>query len=138
MVRMGFAIWVMMVLAVVSLGYIRLAPSNSADWHQPPQVPADTDMPTGVKRRVAADSGSLERLDAIIRATPRTLVLSGSVGEGMITYVTRSRLFGFPDYTTVQRQGEVLAIYGRQRFGTSDLGVNQARVDGWLQVLQAG
>jgi len=51
----------------------------------------------------------------------------------MITYVTRSRVFGFPDYTTVRQAGPQLEIYGRLRFGRSDLGVNAARIDGWLQ-----
>ena len=80
----------------------------------------------------------LARLDAIIRATPRTKVLAGAVAEGMITYVSRTRWMGFPDYTTVQRDGDVLKIYGRLRFGRSDLGVNKARVEGWLAALEAG
>ena len=32
-------------------------------------------------------------------------VLAGSVEAGMITYVTRSRLMGFPDYTTIRAAG---------------------------------
>ena len=57
----------------------------------------------------------------------------------MITYVTRSRVFGFPDYTTVRQAGDTLEIHGRLRFGESDMGVNAARVDGWLERLrQAG
>ena len=44
---------------------------------------------------------ALAAIDAAARATPRTRVLAGSVEAGMITYVTRSRLWAFPDYTTV-------------------------------------
>ncbi|WP_368373299.1 DUF1499 domain-containing protein [Roseovarius sp. THAF27] len=83
--------------------------------------------------RVVPDEGeTLERLDAIIRDTPRTTVLAGSVDEGMITYITRSALWGFPDYTTVARQGGQIVLYGRLRFGKSDMGVNAKRLDGWL------
>lgn len=136
--RVAMGIWVALLLAVIALGYVRLVPGDPAVWHRPPGVSEDTDLKGGVKRRVPAGPGALARLDAIIRATPRTRVLAGSVAEGMITYVTRSRVFGFPDYTTVQQQGQMLKIYGRLRFGRSDLGVNRARVEGWLRAFEAG
>lgn len=129
-------LWIALTLAVVALGYIRLAPSDPAVWHRPPEVTADADLKGGVRRRLLTGPEGLARLDAIIRATPRTRVLAGSVPEGMITYITRSRVFGFPDYTTVRQQGDLLEIYGRLRFGRSDLGVNRARVEGWLSALQ--
>ena len=78
----------------------------------------------------------MARIDAIARATPRTTVLAGSVAEGRITYVTRSRLWGFPDYTTVERSGDRITLFGRLRFGRGDMGVNRARIEGWLA--QAG
>ena len=31
-----------------------------------------------------------------------------------------------------------LEIYGRQRFGQSDMGTNKTRVDGWLAQLDTG
>lgn len=117
---------------VGGLGVIRLAPSDPARWHQMPESITDRDLDGGAMRVVAGD---LATLDAIIRATPRTGVLAGDVGQGMITYVTRSRIFGFPDYTTVRQDGARLEIYGRLRFGRSDLGVNAARIEGWLQRL---
>jgi len=61
------------------------------------------------------------------------------VGAGRITYVTRSRLWGFPDYTTVQvipgAAGATLALHARARFGQSDVGVNRARVERWRDAL---
>ncbi len=124
-------------IVVLGLAYIRLAPSDVARWHVAPRVSADKTLQGGVKRLIKAGPGALQRLDAIARATPRTQVLAGSVDEGMITYVSRSVVFGFPDYTTVQQQDGMLRIFGRLRFGGSDFGVNQARVDGWLAALQA-
>jgi uncharacterized protein (DUF1499 family) len=37
----------------------------------------------------------------------------------------------------VRQDGDMLQIHGRLRFGKSDLGVNAARIDGWLRQLQA-
>ncbi|TDE35089.1 DUF1499 domain-containing protein [Antarcticimicrobium sediminis] len=123
---------VVVVLVVAGLAFIRLAPSDPERWHRPLKVSADKTFKSGVTRRLPAGPEALARFDAIVRATPRTRVLAGSVGEGLITYVTRSRGMGFPDYTTVQQAGDVLEIYARSRFGRSDLGVNKARVEGWL------
>ncbi len=121
-----------LVLAVALLAFIRLAPSDPLRWHQMPGTITNRDLEGGAMRRV---EGDLAAFDAIIRATPRTRVLAGSVAEGMVTYVTRSRVFGFPDYTTVRQADDMLEIYGRLRFGRSDLGVNAARIDGWLERL---
>ncbi|MFP4328605.1 MAG: DUF1499 domain-containing protein [Paracoccaceae bacterium] len=133
--------WLGLLVILVGLGglaWIRLAPSDPLRWHVAPAVTDDADLPDGAKRRVTgAGPEALARLDAIARATPRTAVLAGSVAEGMVTYVTRSRLFGFPDYTTVQRAGDDLLIHARQRFGRSDMGVNRARLDDWLRRLGA-
>ena len=67
---------------------------------------------------------------------PRTSVLAGSVDTGRITYVTRTQWMGFPDYTTVEQQGETLKLYARLRFGRSDFGVNAVRVNALVRGLQ--
>jgi hypothetical protein len=121
-----------LVAALAFLAFIRLAPSDPARWHLMPETVTNRDLEGGAMRRVPGD---LAMLDAIVRATPRTRVLAGSVEAGMITYITRSRVMGFPDYTTVRQAGDMLEIYGRLRFGRSDLGVNAARIDGWLSRL---
>ncbi len=118
---------------VIALGaYIRLAPSDPADWHIAPRAETNQDLQGGVLRVVETGPEGLARLDAIARNAPRTIVLAGSVSEGQITYITRTKIIGFPDYTTVQQDGDVLRIHGRLRFGRKDFGVNKARVDGWL------
>jgi len=129
----------LLVAVIGVMAFIRLAPSDPMRWHPMPETITDRDLEGGAMRRV---EGDLAALDAIIRDTPRTRVLAGSVAQGMVTYVTRSRVFGFPDYTTVRQAGEhrvgerqaggMLEIYGRLRFGRSDLGVNAGRIDGWL------
>ncbi len=129
---MKIALGLLLFLAVGMAAYIRLAPSDPKRWHVAPQADADRDLQGGVLRVVEAGPDGLARLDAIARAAPRTTVLAGSVGDGMITYITRTKVIGFPDYTTVQQDGDVLRIHGRLRFGRKDFGVNKARVDGWL------
>ncbi len=135
-------------LTVAGAVYVRLAPSDPAVWHQTfyPKAPASYPAAGGfqIVRQVADPVVVLERLDRIIMATPRTTRLAGSVADGMITYVTRSKLWGFPDYTTVYAGpddtieggfGPLLKIHGRLRFGQSDTGVNRARITGWLAEL---
>ncbi len=125
-------------MVLSGLAWVRFAPQDAARWHV---ASGRTDLgdETGANAHVhreSADRARFAALDAEIRATPRTQVLAGSLEEGRITYVTRSRLVGFPDYTTLSLtetpQGTVLEIYGRARFGPSDLGVNRARVEAWL------
>lgn len=130
--------WVVVLAVVAGLAWIRLAPSDPAVWHVDPKVTADQDLAGGVRRRIPDADGTFAALDRIILATPRTEVLAGTVEEGMVTYITRSKWMGFPDYTTVMKDGEVLELHARLRFGQSDMGVNKARVDGWLQMLRAG
>ncbi|SMX50397.1 DUF1499 domain-containing protein [Maliponia aquimaris] len=123
---------IVVLLAAAGLAWIRLAPSDPARWHVDPKVTADQDLADGVRRRIPGGEGVFDRLNAIVLATPRTEVLAGSPAEGLVTYITRSRWMGFPDYTTVKDSGEVLELWARARFGQSDMGVNRARVEGWL------
>ena len=129
------AFWLIVILVVAGLAYIRLAPSDPAVWHVDPQVTADQDLTGGVRRRIDGGAETLARLHGIILETPRTEVLAGSVDEGKVTYVTRSKWMGFPDYTTVLLADDHLELYARLRFGQSDTGVNKQRVDGWLSRL---
>lgn len=125
----------LLLVAVGAMAWIRLAADDVARWHQLPAEVHDRDMDGGVMRVV---TGDLADLDRIIRAEPRTQVLAGSVDEGLITYVTRSKVFGFPDYTTVAQRGGDLAVHARLRYGRSDMGVNKARVERWLAALRQG
>ena len=84
----------------------------------------------------------LARFDAIARAQTRTRVVAGDLDSLMITYMQRSRVFGFPDYLTVKAVvmdgGAGLMIFSRARYGRSDFGVNRARVEAWLAALDRG
>jgi hypothetical protein len=131
-VKVALKVTVIVVLAVIAavMVYIRVAPSDPARWHQPVEAEVSADLAGGAVRVVEGGPAELARLAQAMTAVPRTQVLAGSVEAGHITYVSRSRIFGFPDYTTFEvRDGQVRA-YARLRFGASDLGVNAARLDG--------
>ena len=128
---------IVLLTALIGVGlYVRLAPSDPGVWHAMPDEMEDINMDGGAKRVVEAGEGALDRLHVIALATPRTEVLAGSVDEGKITYITRSRVFGFPDYTTVMQVDGAIKIHARLRFGKFDMGVNAARVDAWIAELK--
>ena len=141
--------YILLVLLLIVAGfmaYVRLAPSDPVAWNTDPLA---APLPTTNGWLIRPEGGNaaspvlaldatatLTALDAIAMATPRTIRLAGSVADGRITYVTRSRLMGYPDYTTVTTvpsgAGTALVIHARQRFGQGDQGVNRARVESWL------
>jgi uncharacterized protein (DUF1499 family) len=141
----------LLLLALAAAGlalYVRLAPSDSARWHVDPVEAADPGD-TGVRLLppdgpvfAATPEAVVEAFDAVAMATPRVTRLAGSVAEGHVTYVARSRFWGFPDYVTVkvlpapENDGATVAILSRLRFGGSDMGVNRARVEAWLGAVE--
>jgi uncharacterized protein (DUF1499 family) len=124
--------------------YVRLAPSDPGRWHVAPvaEGPAGEVVVAGLNRatlRLGPEAGGpadlLARLDAVALATPRTTRLAGSVEDGRITWITRSALWGFPDYTSAEVQADGLHIEARSRFGQGDWGVNAARLRDWIAAL---
>ena len=123
---------------VAFLFYVRFAPSDPTVWHVPVEASGDADMAGGALRVIPADGDTLARADQYMLSLPRTEVLAGAVDRDRITYVTRSRVFGFPDYTTLEYVDGQLRAFARLRFGQSDLGVNRMRLEGLLAALQGG
>ena len=112
--------------------YIRLAPQILARWHV--AVPETVSTEGGAVREIAAPDprAVLARLVEVAAAMPRTVQLAGSVAEGRVTWVARSRLWGFPDYITAEVTPKGVRIWSRLRFGRSDFGVNAARLADWI------
>lgn len=124
--------------------WVRFAPDDPARWHRGSgreEIGHHPGANSHVFRERPTDAGQrLADFDAVIRATPRTKVLAGSLDEGRITYVTRTRLVGYPDYTTLSVEetpkGPVIELFGRARYGSSDIGVNRARIEAWIKALR--
>ncbi|MGJ8586941.1 MAG: DUF1499 domain-containing protein [Yoonia sp.] len=134
---------ILYILIIIILGfaaYVRLTPTDPARWNVAPQAaaPGDTTEAGGflAARRITGSAAEvLQAFEQRALATPRTTLIAGSVNAGLLTFQTRSLLWGFPDYTTVTVNDDLLIVYGRLRFGGSDMGVNQARILGWLETL---
>lgn len=132
---MRLVLWGFLVLGLCGAAYVRLAPSDVATWHVPIDGAENADMTGGALRVVPAEPDTFAKADAYMTGLPRTQVLAGSVAEGRITYITRSQVMGFPDYTTIEVADGVLKAYARLRFGGSDMGVNGKRLEGLLAAL---
>ncbi|WP_276153195.1 MULTISPECIES: DUF1499 domain-containing protein [unclassified Sulfitobacter] len=142
-------IWGVLFVVVAAMAYVRLTPVVPEEWHQQ-AYPSGMGAKLGAKsfvwrEPVAGDEEArLRALAEVISATPRTQVVAGSVDAGQVTFVTRSQVFGFPDFTTIGiyqglvEEGDIryLEVYGRARFGRSDLGVNAKRIKGWRAAIE--
>jgi hypothetical protein len=136
-------------VALALAAYIRLAPSDPARWHEDPRLVSRPATPNfHLIRMVGGDAMPqvfqmpapelARRIDEIARADGATR-LAGSPEAGHITYISRTRLMGYPDYTSVLVEpagdGAMVLAFARARFGHSDLGVNRARLERWLGAL---
>lgn len=129
---------VLVLLAVAGALWIRLAPEDAARWHVDPLTRADPATPNFARLAPGLVTGPAATLaaqaDAAMRALPRTRRIAGDPASGMLTYVTRSALLGYPDYTTLRvlpgadAEAATLVAFAGARFGRSDFGVNAARL----------
>lgn len=135
-VVMRMFLYLLLSLVVAFAAYVRLAPSDPSRWHISIPNEGDIDLAGGAVRIVPNSPDVFERLIEMMSKLPRTAVLAGTVEEGHLTYITRSKLMGYPDYTTIERSDETIKIFARLRFGKSDLGVNAARLEQLKAVLE--
>ncbi len=129
--------------------YVRLSPAPVSQVHVAPAPQPPGDYPTAgsftaVRAVTSQPENVMRAVETIAQTTPRTRLVAGSSDTGLMTFETRSRFWGFPDYTTVtilpsdaagDNEGPLLMIYARLRFGQADLGVNKSRVESWLAQL---
>lgn len=145
---MRFLIYGLAALVAIALlfaAYVRFAPTDPRAWNEPITAIEGADLPGGAIRVLEADIEMYRRVRSVLGDLPRTQLITRAreiVGsqkdERRITYVTRSRLWGFPDYTTVQFSGGVLKLYGRLRFGVVDMGVNRERLQQVFRAAEGG
>ena len=135
-VVMRMFLYLLLSLVVAFAAYVRLGPSDPSRWHISIPNEGDIDLAGGAVRIVPNSPDVFERLIEMMSKLPRTAVLAGTVEEGHLTYITRSKLMGYPDYTTIERSDETIKIFARLRFGKSDLGVNAARLEQLKAVLE--
>ena len=128
--------WIIVAVFVGLQAYVRLAPAQAADWtvSESPDAPGDYPSAGGFRavRLVDGDGSDVARkFDKAMLALPRTHKLGQA--QGQTVYVTRSLLWGFPDFTTIATEDAGsqtrVVVYGRLRFGQSDMGVNRKRLE---------
>lgn len=145
---MGIGLALAIVAFLGLLAAVRLAPSDPAVWHV---AIAEVEKPASPNNWLLGDGGdgpavtlplppeaAMARLREVALAWPRTVVLAEDVGR--ITFVTRTAVMGWPDYTTVEVTGDEgggsrVTLFARARFGHSDTGVNRARAEAWADAL---
>jgi uncharacterized protein (DUF1499 family) len=132
-------IWKIVVVLIVvfacASAYVRFAPAEMQKWHAPLDDPANSDSKTSSIRVVSGAGEQLADLFDIASGYPRTKIFAGTVDAGIVTFVTHTRFWGFPDYTTIWINGDDLVLFARLRFGTYDFGVNKSRITNWVSVL---
>lgn len=121
-------IWILVSIVVFALAFVRFAPSDPVRWHVEIKHSEDRDFPNGAVRVFQGTRETFEHAVGVIDSLPRTERLAGSTEDGRVTFVTRSRFIGFPDYTTVEHTDNRIKMFARLRFGKSDLGVNGKRL----------
>lgn len=147
----------LLVAAVAGALFMRLVGDDPVVWHVDPTTAQRTGYPNdylvapeGVTAAAPDELAQvyalspqdlLQRFDAVALAETRTRRVAGSPAEAWVTYVQRSRVFGFPDYISVRAVefpgGAALVVWSRSRFGFGDFGVNRARVEDWMAKLDA-
>jgi uncharacterized protein (DUF1499 family) len=145
--RIALILLAVLVLAILGAAlYFRMVPMPADTWHVDPASVTPPASPN-YELRVGDAAPVFDltpddlaaRLDAAATAEGADPI-GGSLAEGHVTYVARSRLMGYPDAISVRltplAQGTRMEIYSRARFGYSDMGVNAARVARWIQTVR--
>jgi len=127
---------------IVLLIIVRFFPVDTEPFHEDP---AEPDRKRSEVRLIGREaprfSGEaddvLEAFRQIALSERGVRVVEGSVDEGMVTFVARSKVFGFRDFITVKAVGEAggltkLSVFARPRVNFYDWGVNARRLDRWL------
>lgn len=144
-----YLLFALIILIVGLFAFVRFSPLGD-DLHVDPEIAKAPKVSGHVLVRIDGriDSPLYEmpaedlaaKLEAIILETPRTSHFAGDIEDDFATYVTRSALWGFPDVANVKvvERGEnrsEIVILSRLRYGAYDFGVNQTRVENWLEDL---
>lgn len=132
---LGAGIVLFLVVGLAIFARVKPLPSERFSGFSGPNTPGKHLLDGGVKYVLPlADlpKNALAKLTEIIKASPRSKPHETLKGRA---FVTRSKAFGFPDITLLWEQDGQLHIHAHLVIGKSDLGVNAARVDGWLEQL---
>ena len=136
----------LLVFVVIAALTLRFWPVDTEEFHEDPAEPEHRRSEVRLigleaPRYPATAEEVLRAFRKIALADRGVHVVEGSIDEGMITFVARSKIMGFRDFITVKAVDEgkdlaKLAILARPRINSYDWGVNAARLDRWLQEME--
>jgi uncharacterized protein (DUF1499 family) len=90
--------------------------------------------------RLCAARADVEVVQAAVSGEPGLERVHADSGQGTLRFVQRSRLLGFPDTINVKvvpaQGGSAVLIYSRSQLGKRDMGVNRARVERWIGLIE--
>ena len=120
--------------------YVRFAPTQADRWVIVPNEKTVGDYRYDNGFMVVRDvDGSRDSVLKLFDQEMRTRRIATISGQNI--YESRSKLWGFPDYTTVSvaplpgMEQSRAVIFSRLRFGKSDMGVNRKRMNHILRRL---
>ncbi len=101
---------------------------------------AGADMPAPVIPRPAGDV--FRAVGQALAHEPKLEQVGAEPGAGTLRFVQRSRLLGFPDTINVKvvpapNSGSAVLLYSRSQIGRGDMGVNRARLERWIALINA-
>ena len=143
-------IFAVFLILIIVLCYIRFARPNESNWHVDPELVSRNDLRNSFL--INSKSSNFFHYAVPVKELYQELYtifeedrcqrVFGDIEDGLITFVCRSRLFGFPDYVSIRfREPETgvstLSVFSRSRFGIYDFGKNKKRVNNWLQQLKS-
>jgi hypothetical protein len=131
-------IGILVLIAVLQI-IVRFAPLPAARLTaKPGPMEAGVHPMTGgvkiVRPLAELPPGAFQQLLKLAAATPRTERVG--LGESPAAFVTRSKLWGFPDITVIWVANDVLHLHSHLVFGKGDLGVNAVRAARWFEALE--
>lgn len=130
--------------------YVRLAPLVPGVWHVDPIGVQRSRRPNNTLWSDVGDAPAMlfdappvgvgAALGDVARGLGWAEILGGAPGEGWVTYVVRTPLFGYPDVVSIRilarGSGTALHVYARAVYGYRDFGVNSARVARLAEAMQ--
>lgn len=130
----------LVVLLVLAGLWVRIAPLPKDRLSQKPgpMEPGVHPKMGGIKIVRPLDGlppDAFDRLREIAAKTPRTERVG--TGDDPATFVTRSKLWGFPDIALIWVEDDALHVHSHLVFGQGDMGVNAAKVTRWFDQLEA-
>lgn len=140
------AIGLILALGAV-MAYVRYTPTDAAQWHVDPRaIPKPPKPNNWLIRPVGGDArpphyrGEVAELVAAIEEAAARMGdmtrVAGSRESAHLTYISRTRWMGYPDFTTFRvystDEGISFAALARARFGHSDMGNNRRRLEAML------